>query len=65
VKELILFGTLAALVVVLYAVRSREHWGVPVEERPGLVRAITAVLAAAIAAGAAVWLKHLATSPDS
>lgn len=49
----------------MYAVRKREHWGVPVEERPGLIRAITAVLAAAIAAGAAFWLNHLANQADS
>lgn len=48
----------------LYAVRQREKWGIPMEKRPGLVRAVTAVLAALIAPGAALWLTHLANSAD-
>jgi hypothetical protein len=38
---------------------------VPLEEKPGLVGAITGVLAAVIAVAAALWLNHLANSPDS
>jgi hypothetical protein len=50
--------------IVLYVVRNREQWDVPAQDKTGLVRAITAVLGAAIAASAAFWLNHLANSPD-
>ena len=61
----IVVAALVLFLLVLYAVRQREKWGIPLEERPGLIRAITAVLAALLAAGAVLWLNHLAHEPDS
>jgi hypothetical protein len=51
-------------VFVLIAVRNDKHGGGLIQEQTGLVRAITAAVAAGIAAGAAFWLNHLTTEPD-
>ena len=61
---LILLAALVLFGLVYYAVRRRNRWGASLDERPSVIRAVTAVLAAAIAAGAAFWLTHLAGSPD-
>jgi hypothetical protein len=61
---LILLAALALFVFVLIAVR-RGDGSALMQKRTGRVRAITAVLAAAIAAGAAFWLDHLTNRSDS
>jgi amino acid transporter len=55
---------LVLFALVVFSVRKRDRWRRREEEIPVLVRALAAVLAAAIAAGAALWLAHLANEPD-
>jgi len=63
-KELeILLASFALFVVVLRAARNREQLGAATRTVL-FVRAITALVAAAIAAGAGFWLDHLARSSD-
>jgi hypothetical protein len=64
VRVPILLAALGLFVFVAIAIRRNDVAGTRVQEQTGLVRAITGAVAAAIAAGAALWLRHL-TETDS
>jgi hypothetical protein len=60
----ILLASFALFVFVVRAVRNHK-WDEAAQRTTQLVRTVTALVAASIAAGAGFWLHHLAKSPDA